>query len=66
MHSVNLQKDAESPSPLNEVDYWSDRAADLSSVTTQLSSSRMQLVAQMLQAKGSSYAAALQRWLFWD
>lgn len=53
------------PGPLTEVDFWTERAANLNSIHQQLSSERVKKVAKILELVKSTYYPAFNRCVGW-
>lgn len=53
------------PGPLKEVDFWTERAANLNSIHQQLSSERVKKVAKILELVKSTYYPAFNRCVGW-
>lgn len=49
------------PGPLTEVDFWTERAANLNSIHQQLSTERVKKVAKVLELVKSTYYPAFNR-----
>jgi hypothetical protein len=56
-----LQGPGAYPGPLAELDFWSERAANLNAIHEQLSSERIQKVVKILELANSTYFQAFQR-----
>jgi dynein heavy chain len=56
-----MQCQGEYPGPLAELDFWSERAANLNAIHEQLSSERIQHVVKILELANSTYYQAFQR-----
>lgn len=56
-----LQGQGTYPGPLAELDFWSERAANLNAIHEQLSSERIQKVVKILELANSTYFHAFQR-----
>lgn len=57
----HLQEPNTYPGPLTEVDFWTERAANLNSIHQQLSSERVRKVAKVLELVKSTYYPAFNR-----
>ena len=56
------QELGEKATALSELEFWSNRAADLTSVSTQLTGPDIAAVSVSLREAGSTYASALDRY----
>jgi hypothetical protein len=57
----DLQGQGAYPGPLAELDFWSERAANLNAIHEQLGSERIQKVVKILELANSTYFHAFQR-----
>lgn len=57
----HLQGHGAYPGPLAELDFWSERAANLNAIHEQLSNDRVQKVVKILELANSTYFQAFQR-----
>ena len=58
---LKMQEPNTYPGPLTEVDFWTERAANLNSIHQQLSSERVKKVAKVLELVKSTYYPAFNR-----
>lgn len=56
-----VQETGLNPGPLHEVNFWTERAANLNSIHEQLSSEKIQKVVTVLELAKSTYFPAFQR-----
>lgn len=56
-----LQGPGAYPGPLTELDFWSERAANLNAIHEQLSSEHIQKVVKILELANSTYFQVFQR-----
>lgn len=56
-----MQVPGQYPGPITELDFWTERAANLNSVHEQLTGDKIQKVVQVLQAASSTYHPAFER-----
>ncbi len=59
--AVWVQEPNTYPGPLTEVDFWTERAANLNSIHQQLSTERVKKVAKVLELVKSTYYPAFNR-----
>ena len=56
-----MQEPNTHPGPLTEIDFWTERAANLNAIHQQLSSERVKKVAKVLELVKSTYYPAFNR-----
>ena len=59
-----MQEPGQFPGPLKELDFWNERAVNLSSIHQQLSSDRIHKVVKVLELAKSTYYPAFNRCAF--